>query len=236
MAEIKAGRIALEAGWKKVLLSQFGEQYMLNLRQFLVHEKLKGKAIYPPSDQWFAAFDATPFDRVKVVILGQDPYHGRHQAHGLCFSVNAGIPAPPSLKNIFAEVSADLENESRTQVSAEATDLTRWARQGVLLLNSVLTVEHGKAGSHRGRGWEQFTDHVVRQLAFEKEHLVFMLWGNYAQQKGSCIDRLHHLVLTAPHPSPFSASSGFFGCRHFSRCNQYLKEHNKTAIDWLASE
>lgn len=183
--------------------------------------------IYPPGSLWFNALNHTPFSQVKVVILGQDPYHGAQQAHGLCFSVPDGIAPPPSLVNIFAEIKRDLGIEPPPH-----GNLTRWADQGVLLLNSVLTVEHGKAGAHQGKGWEIFTDKIIALLNEQREHIVFLLWGNYAQKKGALIDRQKHLVLTAPHPSPLSVYRGFSGCGHFSASNTYLKNNNIQEIHW----
>lgn len=218
--------IRLEASWKSRLAGEFAKEYMVRLRTFLLERKKAGAVIYPPGDKIFNALDSTPFEQVRVVILGQDPYHGPGQAHGLCFSVRLGVPTPPSLLNIFKEIEQDL--------GIAAPDhgyLGHWAEQGVLLLNAVLTVERGNAGAHQGKGWESFTDHVVRLLNAEREGLVFMLWGNYALKKGQVIDRDRHLVLSAPHPSPLSANRGFFGCRHFSRANQWLQEHGQSPID-----
>jgi uracil-DNA glycosylase len=200
---------------------------MRQLRAFLAAEKAAGKMIYPPGSLWFNALNHTPFSQVKVVILGQDPYHGAQQAHGLCFSVPDGIAPPPSLVNIFAEIKRDLGIEPPPH-----GNLTRWADQGVLLLNSVLTVEHGKAGAHQGKGWEIFTDKIIALLNEQREHIVFLLWGNYAQKKGALIDRQKHLVLTAPHPSPLSVYRGFSGCGHFSASNTYLKNNNIQEIHW----
>ena len=200
---------------------------MLALADFLRAEKRAGKVIYPPGPQIFAALDSTPFDAVKVVILGQDPYHGPGQAHGLCFSVRAGVPAPPSLDNIFKEIQRDL-GIARPDHGC----LLPWAQQGVLLLNSVLTVERGLAGSHAGKGWEGFTDACIDALNRERENLVFLLWGSYAQAKGKLIDRQRHLVLKAPHPSPLSAHRGFIGCGHFSRANEYLRDRGGRPVDW----
>lgn len=219
--------IRLEANWLRRLEGEFREPYMAELRRFLATERARGKEIYPPPRWWFRAFDATPFDRVKVVILGQDPYHGPGQAHGLCFSVPPGVEVPPSLANVYRELESDLGIPP-----ASHGCLLSWARQGVLLLNATLTVERGRPGSHRGRGWERFTDAAVRILAEEREHLVFMLWGREAAQKGSFIDRRRHLVLSAPHPSPLSAHRGFFGCRHFSRANEYLLATGQEPVDW----
>jgi len=200
---------------------------MLRLSEFLRAELRAGKTIFPPPRCIFAALDATPFEQVKVVILGQDPYHGPGQAHGLCFSVLPGVPPPPSLVNIFSEIVRDL-GIARPDHGC----LVPWARQGVLLLNAVLTVERGLAGSHQGKGWEGFTDNVIDQLNREREGLVFLLWGSYAQAKGALIDARRHRVLKAPHPSPLSAHRGFIGCGHFSKTNQWLSEHSQSEIDW----
>lgn len=220
-------KVQLEPSWLERLGAEFEQPYMQQLRQFLQAEKCAGKTVYPPSDQWFNAFCLTPFESVKVVILGQDPYHGPGQAHGLCFSVQPGVPAPPSLVNIFKELESDLG----IPVSRHGC-LTHWAEQGVLLLNSVLTVERGSAGAHQGKGWERFTDRAIQCLAEEREGLVFMLWGSYAMKKGQFIDRRRHCVLTAPHPSPLSAHRGFLGCRHFSQANAYLEKKGLAPIDW----
>ena len=219
--------IKLDASWKALLAEQFEQDYMHALRRFLLAEKQQGKQIYPAGADIFNALNSTPFDQVKVVILGQDPYHGPGQAHGLCFSVHSGVALPPSLKNIYKEIHADLG----LAVPASGC-LNAWAEQGVLLLNSVLTVESGNAGSHQGRGWEVFTDSVISVLNERAQNLVFLLWGSYAQRKGAVIDGKRHLVLQSPHPSPLSAHRGFFGNHHFSRTNTYLSEHNKTPIDW----
>ncbi|HXD22901.1 MAG TPA: uracil-DNA glycosylase [Gemmatimonadaceae bacterium] len=219
-------RVKLDASWKAHVGYWFERPEMKALSEFLRAEKAKGKTIFPPGPEIFAALNATPFDSVKVVILGQDPYHGPNQAHGLCFSVQPGVRAPPSLENIFKEIERDL-GIARPDHGC----LTPWAHQGVLLLNAVLTVERGLAGSHQGKGWEGFTDACVDALNREREHLVFLLWGNYAQAKGKLIDRQRHLVLRAPHPSPL-ARGGFDGCGHFSRANEYLKDHGETPIDW----
>lgn len=223
--------IALEESWKLRLEPEFHQPYMQQLRTFLQQRKQVGATVYPPGRQIFNAFNSTPFEAVKVVVLGQDPYHGPRQAHGLCFSVLPGIPAPPSLVNIFKERQSDLG----LPVPAHGY-LQHWAGQGVLLLNAVLTVERGQAGSHQGKGWELFTDQVVRLLNAEREGLVFMLWGGYALKKGSVIDRKRHLVLTAPHPSPLSAYRGFFGCRHFSQANRYLERQGVEPPDWALPE
>lgn len=219
--------VQMEPGWKAVLETEFDSEYMQALRAFLLEEKQRGKVVYPPGPQIFNAFNTTPFDKVKVVILGQDPYHGPGQAHGLSFSVPAGVPPPPSLQNIFKEIHRDLGIDMpRTGC------LVPWAEQGVLLLNAVLTVQQRQAASHQGKGWERFTDAAIDHLNREREGLVFMLWGSYAQRKGNLIDRKRHLVLTAPHPSPLSAHRGFLGCGHFSRANAWLAEQGKTPIDW----
>jgi uracil-DNA glycosylase len=219
--------IQLEPSWKQHVGDYLLQPQMRELSAFLRQRKASGAAVFPPGPQIFAAFDATPFDAVNVVILGQDPYHGPNQAHGLCFSVMPGIDVPPSLLNIFAEIERDL--------SIPRPDhgcLIPWARQGVLLLNAVLTVERGLAGSHAGKGWEGFTDACVDALNREREGLVFLLWGSYAQTKGKLIDRHKHLVLKAPHPSPLSAHRGFIGCDHFSRTNEYLRDKGRGPIDW----
>ncbi len=218
--------VKIEPSWKTVLAGEFEKEYFLNLTKF-VHEEYRTAQIFPPGRQIFAAFDATPFNEVKVVILGQDPYHDVNQANGLCFSVNNGVAFPPSLLNIFKEIKSDIGTEI-----PQNGDLSRWARQGVLLLNATLTVRAHMAGSHQGHGWETFTDAVIAHLAREREHLVFLLWGSYAIKKGAFIDRTRHLVLTSPHPSPLSAHRGFFGNHHFSRANEYLVAHGKTPIVW----
>jgi uracil-DNA glycosylase len=226
-----ASRIDLEPSWREQLADQFRQPYMQDLRNFLREEKRAGKQIYPASSNWFNAFRMTPFDAVRVVILGQDPYHGPGQAHGLCFSVPRGIEIPPSLRNIFLELKRDLGLEPPTHGCLES-----WAAQGVLLLNSVLTVERGKAAAHQGRGWENFTDRVVELLSARREHLVFLLWGAYAQRKGQIIDRSRHLVLSSPHPSPLSAHRGFIGNGHFSAANAYLKANRSPAVDWSIAD
>lgn len=220
-------RVRMEPGWKRVLADEFDQDYMRRLRAFLVQQKQQGKVIHPPGRLIFNAFDHTPFDEVKVVILGQDPYHGPGQAHGLSFSVPRGVPPPPSLQNIFRELQRDLGLPMPRHGNLE-----HWADQGVLLLNATLTVEQGRAGSHQNQGWEQFTDAAIAHLNREREGLVFMLWGSYAQKKGSIIDRRRHLVLTAPHPSPLSAHRGFIGCGHFSRAIEYLAARGQAPIDW----
>ena len=220
-------QVQLESGWLAQLGAQFDLPYMGVLKAFLQGEKDSGKTIYPPGSLWFNAFNSTPFDRVKVVILGQDPYHGPHQAHGLCFSVLPGVRIPPSLVNIYTEIQDDLGI-----APAGHGCLAHWAEQGVLLLNATLTVEQGRAGSHQGKGWEQFTDAAIHALNEHRSGLVFMLWGSYAQKKGDFIDMNRHLVLRAPHPSPLSAHRGFLGCRHFSRANEYLVSTGQQPIDW----
>ena len=220
-------RVKLEASWKARVGAEFERPQMLALAEFLRAEKRAGKVIYPPGPRIFAALNTTPFEAVKVVILGQDPYHGPNQAHGLCFSVLPGVPAPPSLENIFAEIERDLRIPR-----PDHGCLLPWARQGVLLLNAVLTVERGQAGSHQGKGWEGFTDACIDALNREREGIVFLLWGSYAQAKGKLIDTTRHRVLKAPHPSPLSAYRGFIGCGHFSRANEYLVQRGQVPIDW----
>lgn len=223
----KEREIRLEASWKARLEDDFRQPYMQALRRYLLDRKRDGAVIYPPGPLIFNALDSTPFERVKVVILGQDPYHGPGQAHGLCFSVPEGVPAPPSLLNIFREIREDVG-----EISSTGGNLQRWAEQGVLLLNAVLTVERGRAGAHQGKGWELFTDRVVSELNDGRDGLVFLLWGSYAMKKGAAIDRSRHLVLTAPHPSPLSAHRGFFGCRHFSKANAWLQRQGREPIRW----
>ena len=218
--------VQIEETWKEVLLPEFSKDYFIKLTDF-VRKEYQEATIYPPGKLIFNAFNLCPFNKVKVVIIGQDPYHGPGQAHGLCFSVNDGVPAPPSLVNIFKEINNDLGKPI-----PQSGNLTRWAEQGVLLLNATLTVRAHQASSHQRKGWEEFTDAVIRKLAEEKEGLVFILWGAYAQKKGAFIDRNKHLVLTSVHPSPLSAHNGFFGNHHFSRANEYLVRNGKTAIDW----
>jgi len=220
-------RIRLEPSWKARVGDWLLRPEMRQLSAFLRTEKGAGKRIYPPASKIFTSLDATPFDAVEVVILGQDPYHGPGQAHGLCFSVPPGIPVPPSLANIFAEIQRDLGIPR-----PDHGCLLPWAQRGVLLLNAVLTVEDGKPGSHQGKGWEGFTDHVVDTLSREREGLVFLLWGSYAQAKGKLIDSRRHAVLRAPHPSPLSAHRGFIGCGHFSAANRWLAGRGAREIDW----
>ena len=225
----EARNIQLEPQWLAELAPEFDKPYMQTLRQFLVDQKSHGVSIYPPGGEIFNALNTTPLDRVKVVILGQDPYHGTGQAHGLCFSVREGVAPPPSLLNIYKEIQEDL---GLPKDAFAHGCLEQWAAQGVLLLNSVLTVEKHKAASHQGKGWETFTDRVIEVLSNRDQPCVFLLWGSYAQKKGAKIDRNRHHVLTAPHPSPLSAHRGFLGCRHFSQCNQRLEQLGETPIDW----
>ena len=218
--------VKIEESWKEVLKEEFEKDYFVNLTSF-VRQEYKEKTIYPKASNVFNAFNLCPFNEVKVIILGQDPYHEPNQAHGLCFSVLEPTPSPPSLKNIFKEINLDLGIEP-----LESGDLTRWASQGVLLLNATLTVEAHKAGSHQGKGWEEFTDRVIFNLANRKSGLVFLLWGSYAQKKGEFIDQTKHLVLKSVHPSPLSAHRGFFGNHHFSQTNSYLTQQGKQPINW----
>lgn len=218
--------VRIEQSWKQRLSDQWSKDYFISLTDF-VRQQYATKTVFPPAAKIFAAFDSCPFDDVKVVILGQDPYHDYGQANGLCFSVNPGVPMPPSLLNIFKEV----HDDTGAPIPADG-DLSRWARQGVLLLNATLTVEAHRAASHQGHGWEEFTDEVIMRLARDREGLVFMLWGSYAIKKGAFIDRRKHLVLTSPHPSPLSAYRGFFGNHHFSQANAYLQSRNLTPINW----
>lgn len=219
--------VKLPPCWLSVLGEEFTQPYMKELKAFLATEKANKKIIYPKGENIFKAFDLTPFDNVKVVILGQDPYHGPNQAHGLCFSVQQGVDKPPSLLNIFKEIERDLKIPINKHGCLES-----WAKQGVLLLNSVLTVQQGMAASHQGKGWERFTDKVIEVINAKHEGVVFLLWGSYAQKKGAFIDRNKHLVLTSVHPSPLSAHRGFIGNGHFSKTNQYLVKHGKTPINW----
>ncbi|AHX14732.1 uracil-DNA glycosylase [Dyella jiangningensis] len=220
-------RVKLEPSWKERIGDYLGRPDMQALSAFLRTEKQAGKVIYPPGPEIFAAFDHTPFDAVRVVILGQDPYHGPNQAHGLCFSVRPGLQTPPSLQNIFKEINRDLGI-----APPDHGCLTPWADRGVLLLNATLTVQHGMAGSHQGKGWEGFTDAAIDALNREREGLVFMLWGSYAQKKGQLIDANRHCVLRSVHPSPLSAHRGFLGCGHFSAANRYLESRGLAPIDW----
>jgi len=222
-------RVVLEnaPSWQASLSPEFKQSYMQDLNAFLQAEKDQNKMIYPHSSHWFHALETTPLDEVKVVILGQDPYHQPGQAHGLCFSVQAGVKVPPSLNNIYKELQTDLNIPV-----VEHGYLESWAKQGVLMLNAVLTVEDSNANAHQGKGWEQFTDKIISIVNEQCEHVVFMLWGSYAQKKGAMIDSERHLILKAPHPSPLSAYRGFLGCRHFSKANQYLVDNNRRPIDW----
>ncbi len=218
--------VKIEESWKACLQEEFDKSYFKKLTEF-VRKEYTDKTVYPPAKLIFNAFDRCPFHAVKVVIVGQDPYHEPGQAHGLCFSVNNGVSLPPSLQNIYKEIQQDLGKQI-----PQSGNLERWATQGVLLLNATLTVQAHRAGSHQGKGWEEFTDAVIRHLATEREHLVFILWGAYAQRKGESIDANKHLILKSPHPSPLSAHRGFFGNKHFSRANDYLKAHGRQPIDW----
>jgi uracil-DNA glycosylase len=218
--------VKIEPGWKSMLRTEFEKEYFVRLAGF-IQEEYRIVTVYPPGSLIFNAFDICPFEKVKAVIVGQDPYHEPRQAHGLCFSVREGIEFPPSLINIFKEIESDLGIPLPS-----SGNLTRWARQGVLLLNATLTVRAHLAGSHQKKGWEEFTDYVIRVLNSEKKNIVFFLWGAYAQRKGESIDRSRHLVLESVHPSPLSASQGFFGNKHFSRCNDYLVSHGIEPIDW----
>lgn len=218
--------VKIEDSWKTVLKDEFEKPYFKNLTDF-VKSEYSSHTIFPPGRQIFSAFEHTPFDRVKVVIIGQDPYHGRGQANGLCFSVSDGIPFPPSLQNIFKELNDDLNIEI-----PKTGNLEKWADQGVLLLNATLTVRESNAGSHQNRGWEQFTDAVIQKLSSEKQNLVFILWGSYAQKKGAVIDSSKHFIIKSAHPSPLSSYRGFFGSRPFSKTNQFLKSIGKEEIKW----
>jgi len=223
MAEVK-----LEESWKKVLIEEFDKPYFHEIKKFLLTEKQQGKTIYPPSNQIFSAFENTPFHNTKVVIIGQDPYHGIGQANGLCFSVSDGIKPPPSLVNIFKEIEADLS----IVINKNNGNLNAWAHQGVFLLNAILTVRANEPASHSQIGWQNFTDKVIQTISNEKKHIVFILWGKFAQGKELLIDDQKHVILKAAHPSPFSAYNGFLGCKHFSKANNYLIENNIKKIDW----
>ena len=226
------GEVKLHSSWLEKLRAEFDDPYMQALRSYLMAERQAGKRIFPRAAEWFAALDLTPLEDVRVVILGQDPYHGAGQAHGLCFSVRQGVRTPPSLVNIYKEMEADLGVPP-----ARHGCLDHWARQGVLLLNAVLTVEMGRAASHQGRGWERFTDAIIRLVAASPDPVVFMLWGRHAQQKAAFVEKEgRHLVLKAPHPSPLSAHNGFFGCRHFSKANDFLRSRGLAPIDWALPE
>ena len=231
MEEREHRKIELHPSWLACLEEEFHAPYMDKLRLFLLNEKKQGKRIFPPGKEYFNALNTTPLDRVKLVIIGQDPYHGPGQAHGLCFSVRPGVPLPPSLKNMYKELAAEI---GFTPVTHGC--LVPWAEQGVLLLNSVLTVECHRAASHRGQGWEIFTDRVIEVINEKTENTVFLLWGSYAQKKGAIINRSRHLVLQSPHPSPLSANRGFFGCGHFAAANEYLESKGKGAINWQLPE
>lgn len=221
-------QIKLHYSWLLYLEDEFNKQYMQKLKYFLLHRKKVGVTIFPSEEDYFNALNSTPLDDVKVVIIGQDPYHGAGQAHGLCFSVQKGVKVPPSLKNIYKEIASDIGCSV-----PEHGCLENWAKQGVLLLNSVLTVEEGNAGAHAGKGWEQFTDKIIEIVNNKTENTVFLLWGSYAHKKGACIDESKHLVLKAVHPSPLSAHRGFLGCKHFSQANEFIIKRNKQAIDWF---
>ncbi len=219
--------VSIEKSWEKILQEEFEKPYFNELSKRVREAYLGSTPVYPPPTKVFSAFELCSWGAVKVVILGQDPYHGTGQAHGLCFSVQDGVKVPPSLQNIYKEIKDDVGGEIPT-----AGDLGCWAKQGILLLNAVLTVEAGKPASHQGIGWKQFTDAVIQKISDEKEHVVFLLWGKYAHDKGAHIDTSKHLVLKAPHPSPFSAHTGFFGCKHFSKTNEYLEKNGETPIEW----
>lgn len=223
--------IKLHDQWRQAIASEFDKDYMQSLREFLIQRKQQGAVIYPPANQWFAALNTTPFEKVRVVILGQDPYHGVDQAHGLCFSVTPGIKVPPSLANIYKEIKSDLGIDQPNHGC-----LISWAQQGVLMLNATLTVEDGNAGAHQGKGWEQFTDQIIKAVNQQREGVVFMLWGSYAQKKSTIIDSSRHLILKSVHPSPLSAYRGFFGCGHFSAANDYLQQSGVEPIDWQLPE
>ena len=222
-----ASEVKIGESWKAPLAAEFSDPYMADLKRFLLEQKQEGRRIFPKGVEYFRALDLTPLDEVRVVILGQDPYHGEGQAHGLCFSVQPGVRIPPSLVNIYKEMQEDLGI-----APARHGFLEHWAKQGVLLLNSVLTVEMGRAASHQGRGWERFTDAVIRAVNEQEKPVVFILWGSYAQKKAAFVDRSRHLVLRSPHPSPLSAHNGFFGSRPFSKANAFLVEHGREPIDW----
>jgi uracil-DNA glycosylase len=219
--------VKINESWKQELKAEFTKPYFLEITNFLKTEQKTGKVIFPPGKLIFNAFDTTPFDNVKAVLLGQDPYHGPGQAHGLCFSVQDGVPPPPSLVNIYKEMQSDLG------IPVPRTgNLTNWAQQGVLMLNATLTVRANEANSHAKIGWQDFTNTVIKKVSDDKEHVVFILWGKFAQEKQVLIDETKHLVLKAAHPSPFSANNGFFGCRHFSKTNEYLASHGRDPINW----
>lgn len=223
----ESAAIKLDQDWLNVVGDEFHQPYMTKLKEFLQQEKAAGRIIYPKGAEIFNALNTTPFDQIKVVILGQDPYHGPNQAHGLSFSVRKGVPLPPSLMNIYKEI----EQEFNIKMPRTG-DLTSWAKQGVLLLNATLTVQQANAGSHQRKGWEEFTDAVIRAVNEKHQHVVYMLWGSYAQKKGAFVDHTHNLVLQAPHPSPLSAHRGFLGCGHFKKANEYLEKHGREPIVW----
>lgn len=223
--------IKLHSQWRQVIGDEFDKEYMQTLREFLIQRKHQGAVIYPPADEWFSALNHTLFQDVRVVILGQDPYHGVGQAHGLCFSVRPGIKVPPSLANIFKEIKSDLSIDQPNHGC-----LVSWAQQGVLLLNATLTVEDANAGAHQGKGWEQFTDQIIKAVNEHRKGVVFMLWGSHAQKKSAMIDASRHLILKSVHPSPLSAYRGFLGCGHFSTANRYLEEQGLKQIDWQLPE
>ena len=225
--QIPTPDVKIEPGWKSAMSEEFSKDYFIKIKNFLIEEKKNGQEVYPPGSLIFNAFNLTPFDQVKVVILGQDPYHGKNQAHGLCFSVPYGIQPPPSLVNIFKEIKNDIGAPVPNNGNLES-----WAKQGVLLLNALLTVRANQPASHRGIGWENFTDAVIRKVSEKKSGIVFLLWGKFAQDKAALIDSSKHLILKAAHPSPFSANAGFFGCRHFSKTNTYLISQNRSPINW----
>ncbi|MEM9936731.1 MAG: uracil-DNA glycosylase [Bacteroidota bacterium] len=223
----QAANVKMEAGWKQALIKEFDKPYFKALRRFLVEEKKAGQLIFPPGKFIFNAFNSTPFDQVKVVIIGQDPYHGHGQAHGLCFSVQPGVRIPPSLRNIYKELHDDIG----FTIPAHGY-LQTWAEQGVLMLNAMLTVRASQAGSHKGKGWEQFTSAAIQKINKERDGIIFLLWGKYAQEKGAIIDLQRHHVLKAAHPSPFAADKGFFGCKHFSKTNELLQQMGRDPINW----
>lgn len=223
--------IKLHSQWRQVIGDEFEKEYMHSLREFLIQRKHQGAVIYPPTNEWFSALNHTLFQDIRVVILGQDPYHGVGQAHGLCFSVRPGIKVPPSLANIYKEIKSDLSIDQPNHGC-----LVSWAQQGVLLLNTTLTVEDAHAGSHQGKGWEEFTDQVIKAVNKHRKGVVFMLWGSYAQKKSAMIDASRHLILKSVHPSPLSAYRGFLGCGHFSAANRYLEEQGLKQIDWQLPE
>ncbi|MBA3648636.1 MAG: uracil-DNA glycosylase [Chitinophagales bacterium] len=227
MPAVEIPNVQIEPSWKEVLKEEFSKDYFQSIKNSLQNQKQEGKIMYPSGQLIFNAYNLTSFDKVKVVLLGQDPYHGTGQAHGVCFSVPKGVRQPPSLVNIFKE----LRNDTGVQIPDHG-NLEKWTKQGVFLLNAILTVQANKPSSHKDLGWQHFTDETIRQLSAKRDHLVFMLWGKFAQEKASLIDSSKHLILKAAHPSPYSADNGFFGCRHFSKANEYLKSHQIAPIDW----